>query len=126
MSRTKRRLLLRFLPTACVIIVVLALDIAVSGPITHIWRKPSRAELDILCGEGELIVRALDAHRVAHGRYPSSLPSSLNTSRAARYGGWRYACSANCTTFGLSAGNYRNYAFEIRWRFASKSWYIDT
>jgi hypothetical protein len=96
------------------------------GPITHIWRKPSRAELNALLAEGDSIVLALDAYYAKHRKYFSDLPDSPDTSRAAKYGGWRYACTSDCASFELYVGHYRDYSFEIHRRFGSKTWYVDT
>ena len=126
MSRTKRRLFLRVLPFLLMGASWLAVEVVVGGPIAHLCCRPSRAEFEALRAEGESIVRALDVYRRTHGRYPASLPGSLRVSHAVRYGGWRYACGPDCATFTLAAGDYLDHYFEIHWRFASKTWYIDS
>ncbi len=107
-------------------VAVVALELTGSGPITHLWRKPSRAELDALLVEGDALVRALEHYHANHLRYPSDLPTSLDTSRGTKYGGWHYTCADDCTRFELFVGHYRDYSFEIHWRTDGKTWHVDT
>jgi hypothetical protein len=104
---------------------ILAVELLGLGPITHLWRRPSRAEFDALIAEGDSIVRALDTYEATHRQYPSNLPRSLDTSRGAKYGGWRYGCANACAHFELSVGDYSENSFRIDWQFDRRTWYID-
>lgn len=96
------------------------------GPIQHRWRQPSRAELGALRNEGDAVVRSLDEYFASHHRYPPELPASLDLSRGAKYGGWRYKCIAGCASFELFVGQYREFSFEIHWQPDKQNWYTDT
>jgi hypothetical protein len=110
---------------AAALVPLLALELLGLGPITHIWRKPSRAEFDALIAEGDSIVRALDTYETTHRQYPANLPHSLDTSEGAKYGGWRYDCAITCNAFELSVGDYPEHSFRIDWQFDRRTWYID-
>lgn len=125
MSRITLILLAWVLLGAAASIALLAVELMGSGPIGHIWRRPSSAEVDALIAEGDFIVRALHAYQADHRQYPTELPGALGTSRGAKYGGWRYGCSVGCSAFKLSVGDYLGHSFRIDWQFDRKTWYID-
>ena len=96
------------------------------APIAHVWRKPSRHELDALRAEGDGILQSLAEYRAHHHRYPSDLSSFRDSSLGSKYGGWQYTCVAECSGFKLFVGHYADYSFEIHWQPDKKTWYIDT
>jgi hypothetical protein len=124
-SRSKRSWVVQALLAVAIAVALVLLGLLPCGPTRLLWRRPSSAELDALLAEGDSIVHALDAYRAAHSRYPPQLPGSPETSRGAKYGGWRYACVSDCSSFELSVGHYCNYSFEIHRRFDSRTWYVD-
>jgi hypothetical protein len=110
------------------VILVTALML-VGGLLFLLWpvrRPPPREQLNALVQDGDAIIRALERHRAQHNRYPPDIPHDLPLARADQFGGWKYSCVADCTSFKLNVGRYADSAFHISWLPDENRWYIDT
>lgn len=87
------------------------------------WTSPTATTAK---ADGDAIRAGVEHYRTLHGVYPESLGSAGIRVPWTRYRGWGYEVRDHGTRFELTAGDYGEDGFIVRWNSKAGRWWEDT